>query len=105
MNRPKRVIRKPERFSDIQQSLSIGKYNGHQDTYVRAYVQKELLINTNVIKNSLCGYDHDEGFVVNESLTHLKKYGLDDESEEEFDEDEESDDDDESDDDEESDDE
>jgi NAD/NADP transhydrogenase alpha subunit len=47
------------------------------------------MINANTRKDDLCGYNKDGGFIVNDSQVHLKKYGADDDSEEEFDDEEE----------------
>jgi hypothetical protein len=62
---PARQRDKPERFSDVQMSLTVGKYHGSKDTYVRKYVQCEKIIDKNKKPSSkLSGYASDGGFVV-----------------------------------------
>jgi hypothetical protein len=66
---PKRVIVRPQRFADIQQSLSQGKYHGRNDQYVRMHIHKENSPNTNTnVSSKLSGYVSDGGFVVSHEV-------------------------------------
>jgi len=80
---PARQRDKPERFSDVQMSLTVGKYHGSKDTYVRKYVQCEKITDKNKKPSSkLSGYASDGGFVVGDNE------GLERDSEEEKEEEE-----------------
>jgi hypothetical protein len=73
---PARQRSKPERFSDVQLSLTVGI---SKDTYVRKYVQCEKITDKNKKPDDskLAGYVSDGGFVLGDNE------GLDCDSEEE----------------------
>lgn len=79
---PARQRSKPERFSDVQMSLTVGI---SKDTYVRKYIQCE-----NIIKNpdsKLSGYASDGGFVLGDNEGLECDSEEEDEEEIEFDDD------------------
>jgi hypothetical protein len=81
---PARQRSKPERFSDVQLSLTVGKYHGSKDTYVRKYVQHEKIINENKKPDGkLAGYASDGGFVLGDN-EGLERDSEEDEDEEEM---------------------
>jgi hypothetical protein len=68
--RSQRHIQKPERFVEIQQLLSIGRFHGRKDTYDRHIIQTE---NIQLIKqkNEFHGYDGKDGFVVHDEEEYV----------------------------------
>jgi len=85
---PARQRSKPERFSNVQMSLTVGKYHGSKDTYVRKYVQCENITDKNKNPDSkLSGYASDNGFVLGDNEGLECDSEEEDEEEMEFDDD------------------
>ena len=64
---------------DIQASLSVGKYHGRKDTYVRKLIPHEKPIPQEMSNDGLHGYDGTDGFVVRDFDEHVDAEEEDDE--------------------------